>query len=53
MLIFLEKLDNVESEYFRNILNIIFLFLDDHVNYTKFIIISDIPHCTIIYQIIL
>ena len=36
---FYEKLAHVGSEYSRNILNFIFLFLDDHVYYTKFIII--------------
>ena len=41
------------NEYSRNILKIIFLFLDDHVYFTKFIIILDAPRCTIIYQIIL
>ena len=53
ILIFYEKLAHVGDEYSRNILNFIFLFLDDHVYYTKFIIISDIPLCTSIYQIIL
>jgi len=53
MFIFLEKLAHVGSEYSRNILKIIFLFLDDHINYTKFIIILDAPRCTSIYQIIL
>ena len=51
--IFYEKLAHVGDEYSRNILNFIFLFLDDLVNYTKFIIISDIPRCKTIYQIIL
>ena len=51
--IFMKKLAHVGSEYSRNILNFIFLFLDDHVNYTKFIIILDAPRCTHIYQIIL
>ena len=53
ILIFMKKLAYVGDEYSRNILKIIFLFLDDHVNYTKFIIISDTPHCTSIYQIII
>ena len=53
ILIFMKKLAHVGSEYSRNILKIIFLFLDDHVNYTKFIIILDAPRCKIIYQIIL
>ena len=51
--IFMKKLAHVGSEYSRNILNFIFLFLDDHVFFTKFIIISDAPLCRIIYQIIL
>ena len=50
---FYEKLAHVGSEYSRNILNFIFLFFDDHVNYTKFIIILDAPRCTSIYKIIL
>ena len=53
ILIFYVKLARVGSENSRNILKIIFLFLDDHVYYTKFIIILDIPPCTSIYQIIL
>ena len=53
ILIFMKKLAHVGNEYSRNILNTIFLFLDDHVNYTKFIIISDEPRCKTIYQIIL
>ena len=50
---FYEKLAHVGSEYSRNILKIIFLFLDDHAYYTKFIIILDAPRCRFIYQIIL
>ena len=53
ILIFYEKLAHVGDEYSRNILNFIFLFLDDHVNYTKFIFISDAPRCTYIYKNIL
>ena len=53
ILIFMKKLAHVGSEYSRNILKFILLFLDDHVFFTKFIIISDTPRCTIIYQIIL
>ena len=49
----MKKLAHVGSEYPRNILNFIFLFLDDHVNYNKFIIILDAPRCKTIYQIIL
>ena len=52
ILIFMKKLAHVGSEYSRNILKIIFLFLDDHVNYTKFIIILDTPRSTSIYKII-
>ena len=50
---FYEKLAHVGDEYSRNILKIIFLFLDDHLNYTKFISILDAPRCKTIYQIIL
>ena len=39
--------------YSRNILNFIFLFLDDHVNYTKIIIILYAPRYTSIYKNIL
>ena len=39
------------NEYSRNILNFIFLFLDDHVFFTKFIIILYAPRCTYIYQL--
>ena len=53
ILIFIKKLAHVGSEYSRNILKILFLFLDDHVNYTKFIIILDAPRYTFIYKIIL
>ena len=48
---FYEKLAHVGSEYSRNILNFIFLFLDDHLFFTKFYIILDTPRCTFIYQI--
>ena len=50
---FYEKLAHVGSEYSINILKIIFIYLDDHVFFTKFIIILDAPPCTSIYQIIL
>ena len=50
---FMKKLAHVGSEYSRNILNFIFLFLDDNVKFTKFIIILDAPRCISIYQIIL
>ena len=53
LIIFMKKLAHVGNKYSRNILKIIFLFLDHHVFFTKFIIISDAPHCTSIYQIIL
>ena len=36
---FYEKLAHVGSEYSKIILKLLFLFLDDHVYYTKFIII--------------
>ena len=49
----MKKMVHVGSEYSRNILNLLFLFLDDHVNYTKFIIILDTPRYKTIYQIIL
>ena len=53
ILIFMKKLAHVGSEYSRNILKIIFLYLDDHVFFTYFIIILDIPPCTFRYQFIL
>ena len=53
ILIFMKKLAHVGDEYSRNILKIIFLFLDEHVNYNKFIIILNAPSCTYIYKIIL
>ena len=53
ILIFMKKLAHVGSEYSRNILKIIFLFLDDHLKYTKFIIFLYTPRCNTIYQIIL
>ena len=53
VLIFMKKLTHVGSEYSRNILKIIFLFLDDHLFFIKFIIILDIPLCIITNQIIL
>ncbi len=53
ILIFMKKLAHVGNEYFRNILKFIFLFLDDHVKFIKFIIILDAPRGTIIYHIIL
>ena len=53
ILIFYEKLAHLGDEYSRNILKIIFIFSDDHVFFTKFIIISDAPRCKTIYQIIL
>ena len=49
----MKKLAHVGNEYSRNILKLLFLFLDDHVNYTKFIIILNAPRDTFIYQIIL
>ena len=49
----MEKLAHVGGEYSINILKLLFLFLDDHVYYTKFIIILDAPRGTIIYHIIL
>ena len=52
ILILMKKLAHVGNEYSINILNLIFLFLDDHVNYTKFIIILDTPRSTSIYKII-
>ena len=53
ILIFMKKLAHVGSEYSRNILKFIFLFLDDHVNYTKFIIILVTTRRTSIYKNIL
>ena len=53
ILIFMKKLAHVGGEYSRNILIFIFLFLDDHVYYTKIPIISYAPRYTAIYQIIL
>ena len=53
ILIFYEKLAHVGNEYSRNILKFIFLFLDDHIFFTKFIIILDAPRCTYIYKNIL
>ena len=53
ILIFMKKLAHVGSEFSRNILKFIFLFLDDHVYYTKFIIILDAPRYTSIYKNIL
>ena len=53
LIIFMKKLAHVVNKYLRNILKIIFLFLDHHVFFTKFIIILDVSHCTFIYQIIL
>ena len=49
----MKKLAHVGSEYSSNILINYILILDDHVNYTKFIIILDAPRYTFIYQIIL
>ena len=53
ILIFIKKLAHVGSEYSRNILKILFLFLDDHLFFTKSIIILDAPRYTFIYKIIL
>ena len=49
----MEKLAHVGGEYSINILKLLFLFLDDHVYYTKFIIILDAPRYTYIYKNIL
>ena len=51
--IFMKKFAHVGSEYSRNTINFIFLFLVDHLFFTKFIIILNIPLCKTIYQIIL
>ena len=51
--IFMKKLAHVGGEYSTNILKLLFLFLDDHVFFTKSIIILDAPRYTFIYQIIL